>query len=111
MKELPETVPCDECLTAWNLFDDLSTGIEREFAGNRKGPVRNRVYDKLFFGSEVVGVNQQGKAEITGPHTRPWIPKWRLQERKVLRRILRQGFWLWQKYTYRTTVDEVQLPA
>jgi hypothetical protein len=111
MRELWEVVPCNECLTAWNMFDDLSSGIAKEFIGNRKGPARNRVYDKLFFGSGVVGINQQGRAELTGPHTRPWIPKWRLQERKVLRRVLQQGFRLWKKYTYRATAAEVNLPA
>ncbi|WP_139920633.1 hypothetical protein [Hymenobacter sp. DG01] len=82
-------LPPRECLIAWNAFDDLSSGVGHEFAGNRKAPVRNRVFDLLYA--------QSGLWKITAE------PIWRLQERKVLRRILQQGFRLWQRYTYQAS--------
>ncbi|WP_170172589.1 hypothetical protein [Hymenobacter rigui] len=42
--------------------------------------------------------------DFRGPHTHPWKPRWRRQELKVLRRILLQGFRLWERYTYAVPV-------
>lgn len=84
-------VPADACLGAWNLFDDLASGTGAAFLGRRRGPVRNRVYDKLYNGS---GLWQISSAEARQAQ------HWRQEERRTLRRVLRQGFRLWQKYVY-----------
>ncbi|MCA8831031.1 hypothetical protein [Hymenobacter pini] len=82
------------------MFDDLSSGIGKPFLGNKKGTIRNRLFDKLYFNDGIIQLNPKGKMEFRGPHTHQWRPLWRRQELKVLRRILLQGFRLWQKYTY-----------
>lgn len=96
----PAKNPPKEALVVWNIFDDLSSGIGKPFWGNQKGTIRNRVFDKLYLNDGIIQLNQKGQMEFRGPHTHPWKPGWRRQELKVLRRILVQGFRLWQKYTY-----------
>ena len=54
------------CLGAWNLFDDLASGTGAAFLGRRRGPVRNRVYDKLFWGSGTFGVDREGQMNLRG---------------------------------------------
>ena len=95
-------VPANACLSAWNLFDDLASGTGAAFWGRRRGPVHNRVYDKLFYGSGLWGVDAQGHARLRGEGVpmKTWTPTCRSTRRNVLRRVLRQGFRLWQKYVY-----------
>ncbi|WP_227768565.1 hypothetical protein [Hymenobacter sp. 15J16-1T3B] len=85
-------VPCNECLAVWNLFDDLASGTGAAFLGSRRGPVRNRVFDKLYdcAGFWRISLVQARQAK-----------QWRKEERTKLRRVLEQGFRLWQKYVYR----------
>ncbi|MDQ2771250.1 MAG: hypothetical protein M3Y54_12205 [Bacteroidota bacterium] len=82
----PEKIPPPDCLGAWNMFNDLSRGINKGFAGDTKGPVRNRVFDLLYLTSGIWR-NQA-------------LAVWSRQERKVLHRTLRQGFRLWSKHVY-----------
>jgi hypothetical protein len=86
-----KAVPCAECLTAWNLFDDLASGVGGEFLGWRRGPVRNRVFDKLY---DCSGFWRISSAEARQAN------HWRKEERNTLRRVLQQGFRLWTKYVY-----------
>ncbi|GAB2947608.1 hypothetical protein GCM10027048_10720 [Hymenobacter coalescens] len=86
-----QEVPCAACLTAWNLFDDLANGVRAEFLGWRRGPVRNRVFDKLY---DCSGFWRISPAEARQDR------HWRKEERNTLRRVLRQGFRLWAKYVY-----------
>ncbi|OON68571.1 hypothetical protein [Hymenobacter sp. CRA2] len=87
-------VPVKACLDAWNLFDDLASGAGAAFIGRRRGPVRNRVYDKLYDGS---GLWQISPTEARQARQ---ARHWRQEERRTLHRVLRQGFRLWQKYVY-----------
>lgn len=96
----PAKNPPKEALRVWSIFDDLSSGIGKPFLGNQKGTIRNRIFDKLYLNNGLIQLNQKGQMEFRGAHTHPWKPRWRRQELKVLRRILLQGFRLWQKYTY-----------
>ncbi|WP_426492551.1 hypothetical protein [Hymenobacter sp. 102] len=96
----PAKNPPTETLTVWNMFDDLSSGIGKPFLGNQKGTIRNRLFDKLYLNDGIIQLNQKGQMDFRGPHTHPWKPRWRRQELKVLRRILLQGFRLWERYTY-----------
>lgn len=81
-----EKMPPKGLLSAWNLFSDLSQTTGEIFIGNIKAPVRNRVFDLLY---------------VTNGLWRSDLPiVWPRHERKVLRRILQQGFRLWEKYTY-----------
>ncbi len=76
--------PPTECLDAWNLFDDVSAGVNKPFAGNRKTTLRNQVFDLLYATS---GLWCQS-APIS----------WSSAERALLSAILTQGFELWQKH-------------
>jgi hypothetical protein len=82
----PRKMPPRDSLGAWSMFDDLSVSIGKVFLGNVKAPVRNRVFDLLY----LTGGIWRSESTITGPR----------QERKVLHRILRQGFRLWNKHVY-----------
>ena len=82
----PEKMPPPESLAAWSLFDDLGCSVRKLFTGNVKAPVRNRVFELLYATAKVWRT--------------PLPIVWPRQERNVLRRILRQGFRLWNKYVY-----------
>lgn len=105
-----QKLPPKETLAIWNMFSDVGTGVGNPFDGDRKSPVRNRVFDKLYLNDGIIQINQQGRMDFHNADTKPWIPRWRLQERKMLKRCLQQGFRLWQKYTYPATIDMVPLP-
>ncbi|KUG08401.1 hypothetical protein ASU33_09540 [Solirubrum puertoriconensis] len=60
-------VPCHDCMHAWHFFDDLANGAGAEFSGwMRRGPVRNRVFDKLYdcIGSGRFQLSANGKPNI-----------------------------------------------
>ncbi|MBO3269041.1 hypothetical protein [Hymenobacter defluvii] len=105
-----QKLPPKESLAIWGMFSDVGTGVGNLFDGDRKSPVRNRVFDKLYLNDGIIQINQEGRMEFRNATTKPWIPRWRLQERKMLKRCLQQGFRLWQKYTYPATIDMVPLP-
>lgn len=98
--EQPKKLPPKECLTAWHAFSDLSSGIQGAFSGDTKSPVRNRLFDKLYLNDGIFQINQHGRIDYRGASTKPWVPCWTLQERKVLKRVLQEGFRMWQKYVY-----------
>jgi hypothetical protein len=79
-KKLPPT----ECLDAWNLFDDVSAGVNEPFAGNRKTTLRNQVFDLLY--------------ATSGRWHQSVAIHWSSEERALLSAILTQGFELWQKH-------------
>ena len=106
----PRKRPPQECLTIWGLFSDVGTATGTPFDGDRKSPVRNRVFDKLYLNDGIIQLNQQGRMEFRNAHTKPWIPGWRPEERRRLKRALQQGFRLWKKFTYRAAIGTVRLP-
>ncbi len=73
-----------ECLAVWNLFDDVSAGVNEPFAGNYKTPARNRIFNLLYADS--------------GPWQRPPEVHWPPAAQALLRDLLIQGFELWQKH-------------
>ena len=85
----------EECLRAWNLFDDLSTGVQKPFLGNEHNPKRNRVFDLLYAGS---GLSPSSAVDV------PWRMngpiEWQPGELDTLRHILTQGLELWQQCTH-----------
>jgi hypothetical protein len=86
----PEKMPPAAALLVWNAFTDLSRTIERPFDGDTKSPVRNRVFELLYVTDGIwrrLGINSATAV-------------WPRQERKVLRRVLLQGFRLWNKHVY-----------
>ncbi|MFD2718466.1 hypothetical protein ACFST9_07050 [Hymenobacter monticola] len=86
----PEKMPPAASLEAWNIFTDVSQSAGKPFDGDTKSPVRNRVFELLYV-----------TAGIWRRPGHPWGPVvWPRQERKVLRRILLQGFRLWNKHVY-----------
>lgn len=80
----PEKMPPQDSLAAWNMFADLGAEIEKSFIGNAKGLVRNRVFDLLY--------------ASFGPWSNSIIAVWPRQELNMLRRVVRQGFCLWDKH-------------
>ncbi|ALD20503.1 hypothetical protein [Hymenobacter sp. DG25A] len=93
----PAKSPPKECLLAWNLFSDLSTSVGVKFIGDHHAPVRSRVFDTLYayYGP--------------WPSQKKW--PWKRQESKVLKRILQQGFRLWQKNIYMVAAGQYPLQA
>mgnify|MGYP001797037116 CR=1 FL=1 len=101
--------PPEECLSIWGTFSDVGSVVGVPFDGDRKSPVRNRVFDKLYFNDGLLQINQDGKTAFRGPDTKPWIQGWRREERTRLKRDLQPVFRLRQKYTYRNTREPMQL--
>ncbi|MBF9220991.1 hypothetical protein [Hymenobacter ruricola] len=86
----PEKMPPANSLIVWNAFSDLGQSIGKPFDGDTKAPVRNRVFELLYA--------TDGIWQRLGYRSIPAV--WPRQERKVLRRILLQGFRLWRKHVY-----------
>lgn len=88
--------PSAACLAAWNVFSEVAASTADFFTGDHRVPLRNQVFDLLY------------------AYYGPWHsakPAWTLQQRKALRRILRPGFRLWQKYVYLVEQQSVLIPA
>jgi hypothetical protein len=96
----PAKRPPKECLMAWHIFSDLSSGVQYPFSGDAKSLLRNRLFDKLYLNDGIFQINQHRKLDFRNSNTEPSVPSWTLQERKVLKRILQEGFRMWHKYVY-----------
>jgi hypothetical protein len=75
-------IDCKEFLNAWNLFTDVVTTLGIEFKGNKKEKVRNRIYDKLFFGNNIPAITPEGQE---------YTPKWTKREITKLAEIMNEG--------------------
>jgi hypothetical protein len=72
---------------AWNLFTDVAHAIHLPFIADKQGRLRNRVYDKLYF-----GLNHFAGDTILGhPSGEFYIPQWSLKEREKIAQVLSQG--------------------
>lgn len=89
--------PVAYCLDTWNIFNDLSAGVGEAFAGDEKSPQRNRVYDLLFGESGPFVDDPEMDVPWRIPEGVHWLPA----DIIVLKYILKQGFDIWQRYTYR----------
>ncbi|MGY3087739.1 hypothetical protein ACVWYF_000765 [Hymenobacter sp. UYAg731] len=87
--------PAEECLSVWNLFDDLSAGVQKLFVGNEHNPERDLVFDLLYAQS-----GPYLSSEIAVPWRIYGPMQWQPEQLQTLRHILTQGLGLWQQSTY-----------
>ncbi|GAB2874667.1 hypothetical protein [Hymenobacter ruber] len=87
--------PVEECLGAWNLFDDLSAGVQKPFVGNAHNPKRDQVFDMLYAKN-----GPYLNSEIDVPWHLNGPMQWKLESLNTLRYILTQGLGLWKQSTY-----------
>ncbi|QMU28030.1 hypothetical protein [Adhaeribacter radiodurans] len=85
-------INCDDCLAAWNLFTDVAYSLKLTFNGDKIGRLRNRIYDKLFWGNN----DFVGDPILGHPSGQFYIPEWSPAEVCKLAKILKQGFKLFR---------------
>lgn len=82
-------VDCDDLLSAWNLFDDVSTSTVGDFDPDRD--LTGAVYDKLFFGSTTAN-------NVLKPEDEPvYQPAWSESELELLRAALSRGLSMFER--------------
>ena len=77
---------CLEFLAAWNLFTDVARSVRRGFSGNKKDPLTDKVYDKLFVGNN--------HPATTLPDNETYEPEWTTSEIKKLAEVMTEGLQL-----------------
>ncbi len=90
-----DNINCEDCLSAWNLFSDVANSLKVTFNGDKHARLRNRIYDKLFW-----GINDFVGHPILGhPSGEFYFPEWSPAEVSKLAKILKQGLKLFRRYT------------
>jgi hypothetical protein len=77
-----ETIDCIYFLDFWNVIEDLANSICKDFYGNSDKGMVYEVYNKLFYGSNLLAIKGDG-AEF--------IPGWSEEEIKELSNVLTDG--------------------
>lgn len=67
-------------LDFWNIFDDMSKSVSREFLGNFSK--NTDIYNKLFYGSNLPAIRGNGEE---------YIPVWNNEEIQRLEKIMNDG--------------------
>lgn len=70
-----------DILDFWNLTSDITKTVGVNFIGNRKSPVIDKIYNKLFHGCNL----------LKGKEVAPYIPRFSPHETKILEKILEDG--------------------
>lgn len=70
-----------DILDFWNLTGDITKTVGANFIGNRKSPVIDKIYNKLFHGCNL----------LKGKEVAPYIPRFSPHETKILEKILEDG--------------------
>ncbi|WP_461055282.1 hypothetical protein [Spirosoma arcticum] len=88
-----EPIDCYELLAAWNLFTDVSYALNMPFKGNRdyqkrRSTVRDKIYDKLFYGNNIYNLT---------PENEYYIPMWTNREREKIAEIITDGLVLFRQ--------------
>lgn len=86
-----EKIICHEILNIWNFFTDISKSLNIKFIGNNKDKITNKIYNKLFWGSNLPSVTPKGKF---------YIPIWRKSKRKKLAKILTEAMLIFKNYIH-----------
>ncbi|HEX8237240.1 MAG TPA: hypothetical protein VF600_14875 [Abditibacteriaceae bacterium] len=94
-----QTLHCDACLTAWNLFADVSRSLSGSFDADQQRT--HKIYQKLFFGSNLPALTPSGKH---------YIPLWSSQELKIIREVMNNGLALLRAHTRLQTVTRRRFP-
>ena len=83
------SVDCENLLSAWNLFADVSGSVAGNFDGDRDET--NAVYDRLFLGSETAN-------EVLRPKEEPiFRPRFSAAETSVMRKTLKAGLAIFRR--------------
>jgi hypothetical protein len=82
-------VPCQELLSAWNLFTDVANSVgDKKYDNNRKQT--KKIYSKLFWGSNLSAVT---------PSDKHYVPIWKKVEIVIIRETLEYGLKLFRSRT------------
>ncbi|WP_010252784.1 hypothetical protein [Acetivibrio cellulolyticus] len=84
-----ENVDCKYFLHYWNMMSDLSYSVKESFYGDNKNSTLNKLYDKLFWGSNLPAVTPEGKE---------YIPIWSKKELDELNKVVKDGLRLINSY-------------
>jgi len=84
-RKRPGPINCNEFLSAWNLFGDVSATVSGNFDPDKQQT--HRIYNKLFWGSNLPAVTPPGE------HYRPL---WSGAEVRVMRQVLSVGLALFR---------------
>ena len=105
LQEPASYLNCNDCLAAWNLFIDVAYPLKLTFIGDKHNRLRNRIYDKLFWGN-----NHFVGCPILGhPSGDYYFPEWSYAEVRKLAKILKQGLKLFRRYTVEVKISDRQL--
>lgn len=77
-----------DILDFWNLISDMTKTVGANFIGNRKSPVIDKIYNKLFHGCNLLKRKEMA----------PYIPRFSPCETRVLEKILEDGKEIVRKY-------------
>ena len=92
LQEPEGAIDCNDFLAAWNIFTDVAYGLKQKFLGDTPSRLRNRIYDKLFWGN-----NHFNGDPILGSATGEYyFPQWSAGEREKIVQVLTQGFELFR---------------
>jgi hypothetical protein len=84
-----ESIDCDNLLTAWNLFSDVSRSVGGDFDADESNT--EEVYLKLFYGSSTAN-------EILRPREEPvFAPVWSRDQFDLLRSTLERGLLMFRR--------------
>lgn len=88
---VPDEQATDDILFFWNICTDIAYTVGEQFLGDKRKPIINTVYSKLFAGSDV--------PTIRGDNP-PYFPIWTWRERRVANKVLANGIELVKKYVF-----------
>ncbi|GAB2588378.1 hypothetical protein [Spirosoma areae] len=93
LQDTDNPIDCENLLTAWNLFLDVSCALDVPFKGNRyyykhRSPLRDTVYDKLFYGNNIYNLTPDGDY---------YTPVWSDRERRKIAEIIADGVGMFRR--------------
>lgn len=91
IKKPKRTIHCNNYLSVWNLLTDVAYSLNRPFKGDQKKKTINKIYDKLFFGSNLPSVTPEGKK---------YRPTWSKKEKRILAKIMKAGIQLFKSRSH-----------
>lgn len=74
-------IDCVRYLDCWNIFSDAAHSINCEFLGDHREGVIQRIYEKLFYGCNLLVKEDEEH----------YIPKWSKKERRWIAKVMKDG--------------------
>jgi len=75
-------IDCKAILDLWNIIGDISSSVELNFHGNKRDAKFDKVYEKLFWGTNIPAVTPKGKS---------YIPEWQPDEIEEMNKVIQDG--------------------